>query len=171
MAAFHGHTKIAKYLIEHGCDVNIANNRAGQSPLHSAVGSSNGFEMVKLLIEMVGTDVLDINAKNEKDFTPIMYAVYGRYEIMGQRNRWTHYDPSMKEMHINILNYLLEKGADTEHSSSWCDTGTFLTLCKSYNEERENIYDDIIRKIEGDRDDKLIKLKDKEEDVESNEKE
>ena len=168
IAAYVGHANTAKCLIEHGCDVNKANQKE-LSPLHTAVELRNGFEIVKVLIDTAG-DELDINAKNHENFTPIMYAVNGQYGWNNHSNRAKHtsavYDSSKKEIHIRMLNYLLEKGADTEHRSGLGKhRETFLTLCKHHNEERGNIYDEIIRKLEEKGEDKLIGIEDKGEDI------
>jgi ankyrin repeat protein len=88
LAAFFGHTAIARLLLEQGAQVNSpSNNGQRVMPLHSSVAGGH-LELSKLLLEHGA----DVNAKQEGDFTPLQGAAQN-----GQR--------AMVEM-------LLEYGAD-----------------------------------------------------------
>ena len=67
------HFKTADLLRHNGADLDIR-DRAGNTPLHSAVDGSGYIKVVQKLIEY---DV-NINAVNSAGFTPLHWASYGR---------------------------------------------------------------------------------------------
>ena len=131
-----------KYLLEHGADANVTNVKK-QTPFHTAAALKydEGLEIVKIVME----HTMDINAKDQNDFTPIMYAV--RYRLGDNYN-----------VHIDIINYLIEKGVDTEHSTGSGDyEDSLMTLLQFYNKQKD-IYGPIIKKLKENQDDKLMEL-------------
>ena len=64
-------------------------------------------------------------------------------------------------IHINILNYLIDEGVDTEHEQP------LHTLCEIYNVEE--MYASIIARLQGNQDDKLTKSEDESQKIVSNE--
>ena len=120
--------------MQHGGDINVTNND-GATPLHRAayVDTQQGFETVKFLME----HVTDINPKNAENFTPFMYAV----KLYNHRNL---------EIHLNILNYLIDKGVDTESLDS------LQTFCGDSFALKER-YASIIARLQGNQDGKLTK--------------
>ncbi len=70
LAAFFGHTELARFLLAQGAPVTTSSrNSMRVQPLHSAVAARNA-EIVRLLIA-AGADV---NARQQDDFTPLMAA-------------------------------------------------------------------------------------------------
>ena len=151
LAANSGHIENIKYLMQHGWDINEANND-GVAPLHSAVctESEKGFEIVKFLME----HVTDINAKTSEDSTPIMYAVEKRHD-------------ERDSIHLDILNYLMDKGVDTRYTRR-NDDASLLDLCKQYN---ESLYAPIIARLQEKEDGKLTKAEDESPEIVSNKSE
>lgn len=67
LAAFFGHTEVARLLIDAGAHINSPSNNAQKvQPLHSAVAGQH-FELAQLLLEHGA----DVNAVQEGDFTPL----------------------------------------------------------------------------------------------------
>ena len=154
--------EIIKVLLEQGADINAIYKRNGWTALHYAASDSrpSALEIVKYLVEMGA----DVNAKNEQDFTPIMTAAWANTSDFDMFK-------SVWGVRVDILNYLIEKGADTDYKTR--KGSSLLTLCKAHNEE--NMFDEIIKKLEDksekDQLDTMIKLEDKEEEIISNKKE
>ncbi len=88
MACLHNNTKIARYCINQGADVNITDGD-NSTPLHYACEKGN-FELIKLLTERGA----EINSKNKYSATPLA------------RTIWDHSD------RLDIIEYLLINGAD-----------------------------------------------------------
>jgi uncharacterized protein len=74
LASFFGHVDAARFLIEHGAEVNSASrNDLRVMPLHSAAATGDPdvrYELAKLLLEHGA----DPNALQQDDFTPLMAA-------------------------------------------------------------------------------------------------
>jgi uncharacterized protein len=74
LASFFGHVGAARFLIEHGAEVNSASrNDLRVMPLHSAAATGDPdvrYELAKLLLEHGA----DPNALQQDDFTPLMAA-------------------------------------------------------------------------------------------------
>lgn len=88
LSAFFGHFETAKYLINHGADVNAkSTNSSANMPIHAAVAGRK-FPLVQLLLEHQA----DPNVKQEGGWTPLHQAVQ-------------QFDKSMVEL-------LLDHGAD-----------------------------------------------------------
>ena len=90
------HTKLIKYLIHKGADVN-ALNRFKYTPLHHACENGK-IEIVKYLIEKGA----DVNALNRHEYTPLHFAI---------RNRA-----------IEIVKYLIKKGTNVNTSNHYNET-------------------------------------------------
>ena len=129
--------EVIELLVKHGADVKVKDRFTGDTPLHIA---ASGFhdkskEIIACLVQKGG----DINAKNKRDFTPIMYAVQSNYSL----------NVADFPRHLEIVNWLIEKRVDTNHRT--VDEGeSLLTLCRKRN--HNNQYDEII-KILKDKDD------------------
>lgn len=86
LAAYHGHEKTVKMLIDCGAEIDRRNDR-GQTPLGGAAFKGH-MEIVRLLAE-AGADV---SADNGSGKTPLMFAaMFGR---------------------VDICDYLIARGAD-----------------------------------------------------------
>ncbi len=73
-AAYFNQADIARYLIAQGADVNIASNNPFRvAPIHSAV-SSNGLEVVELLLASGANP----NVRQQNDVTPLMGAAHNK---------------------------------------------------------------------------------------------
>ena len=74
LASFFGHVDAARFLVEHGAEVNSASRNDLQvMPLHSAAATGDPdvrYELAKLLLEHGA----DPNARQQDDFTPLMAA-------------------------------------------------------------------------------------------------
>lgn len=71
LAAYFGHTIVARYLLDHGADPNSASRNAQRvTPLHSAA-SSDSLLIASSLIEKGA----DVNAKQQGGYTPLHAAV------------------------------------------------------------------------------------------------
>ena len=125
---------------------------------NAAYGTLKGaFEIVKYLVEHGA----DINKKNNKNYTPIMHAVEMNRTTLRQSRRAR--DTSTVTCHLKILNYLIEKGADTNHKD-YASGMTFLSLCEDADRDKhDKIYEEIIRKLKQDQGDELPEIEDKEE--------
>ena len=75
LAAFFKRPAVAKVLIEHGADVNMASRPAGFTPLHSAVADDEG-EATKDLVRMLLDANADPNARSATDGTPVHTAAF-----------------------------------------------------------------------------------------------
>jgi ankyrin repeat protein len=75
LAAFFKRPAVAKVLIEHGADVNMASKPAGFTPLHSAVADDAG-EATKDLVRMLLDANADPNARSATDGTPVHTAAF-----------------------------------------------------------------------------------------------
>ena len=101
-AAFHGHTEVARILIEAGADVNACNARK-ETALHEA--ASNGYNnLVTLLLD----NGADIDAFDEYEFTPLVVAAM------------------QTDLRLDTCVLLLDCGADLEGGG-----GTFSPLCSA----------------------------------------
>ena len=95
MSAYHGHTDLLKFFIEHGADINIDNH---DNPLLKAC-DNNKFECVKILVEH-GADVNIVIVDKEQKETLISEPLY----------------KATIEQNVPMVNYLIEHGAKiTEH--------------------------------------------------------
>jgi ankyrin repeat protein len=74
LASFFGHVDAARFLFEHGAEVNSASrNDLRVMPLHSAAAAGDPdvrYELARLLLEHGA----DPNARQQDDFTPLMAA-------------------------------------------------------------------------------------------------
>lgn len=79
LAAFFGHIAAARWLLDHGAQVNIPSRNGMQvMPLHSAVAAQN-LEIARALIDHGA----DVNAVQNDDFTPLMAAAQnGQMEMI-----------------------------------------------------------------------------------------
>lgn len=102
-AAFFGHEKVAKELIDCGADVNASGSN-GATALMASLQSTKGEKLARLLIDSGA----DVNACDAQGLTPLMTAIYTDS--------------------IEMTLYLLEKGADirVKCSKGW----TALDLAK-----------------------------------------
>lgn len=72
LASYLGHDDIAKMLIEHGADVNLASqNTQSVTPLHSATSAKHS-EIIQMLLE----NGADINMAQHGGITPLMQAAH-----------------------------------------------------------------------------------------------
>ena len=152
IAARKGQLKNLQYLVEHGGDVNAANDK-GTTPLHAAVAGSEdtALETVKYLMEHVS----DINVKDKDNLTPIMHAV----EANNSTYRMAYLGAEKKKVHLEILNYLMEQGVDTSHRSGSDDyKASLMRLCRHYNDIGD-LYDPIIEKLDRKLDESIERLR------------
>jgi ankyrin repeat protein len=87
LALSRGHAEVAKYLLEAGADVTLA-DEAGNAALHQAAGRGHG-EIVRLLLSH---SKAELNVRGECGMTPLLLA--------------------LSQGHAEVVKYLLEAGAD-----------------------------------------------------------
>ena len=96
-AAGSGHKEVAQMLIASGADVNVKGGTFGATPIENAATSLHR-EVVDILLEAGA----DINAKEDRELTALhALALYGRQDG------------------INMMEFLLARGADIEAKSMW----------------------------------------------------
>jgi len=105
-----GHIKVVKYLLSKGANSD-AQNDDGITPLHNAI-KYRGVDMVKCLVEQGGASV---NIANNRGNTPLHHAA---------------------SRHVNIVSYLIEKGANVGVTNQ--DGKTALD-CAILSEESQSI--------------------------------
>lgn len=110
-AAKNGHTGIARILIEHGADVNLANNY-GETALMSAITSGHT-DTVKLLVERKAdiNHIPIVGLPCLSGFTGLMYAILHRY--------------------TDMIRLLIEHGADANRATYSGDSAlTYAAITK-----------------------------------------
>jgi ankyrin repeat protein len=94
LAVFFGHEGLARYLLDHGADVNTqSKNGQNVSPLHAAAARRNA-----VLVRMLLDHAADPNARQAHDYTPLHTAAF-------------HGDTEIAEL-------LIERGADPRMKST-----------------------------------------------------
>lgn len=90
LSAFNHHKEVVKILLKHGADINSVNANGTTVFMYAKtkVLENNDFEFLDYLIEC-GADI------NRKDF----------------KNNWTVLDYAKKLNNLNLINYLISKGA------------------------------------------------------------
>lgn len=120
LACFFGHGDVARYLLEHGADVNqAARNPQKVQPLHAASANGN-FELVKDLLDRGA----DVNGKQSHDFTPLHNAAQTGHLAMTQlfidhganvnatsQEGLTPLSFAVKENHTEVADLLKRHGA------------------------------------------------------------
>ncbi|CAF0726075.1 unnamed protein product [Brachionus calyciflorus] len=128
-ACSNGHEQIVDLLLKHGANPNKKSS-SGSTPLHYAI-QNNHANIVRKLLETC-KDIIVIDQPNENGHTPLMEASSnGNLECVkilvecGLANVNT-YSAEFKETaltlasykgHVDVVRYLLEKGADCEHKT------------------------------------------------------
>ena len=101
-------------LIAAGADVNIANNKSAETPLHSAVNQEQGNEsIIRMLIE-AGADV---NVKDNAKNTPLHCAV------------------NQQQGNENIVRMLIEAGADVNAKNNYDETPLYRAATQKNGNE------------------------------------
>ena len=107
-ACYNDNIEVAKFLIEHGADVN-SKDRDWYTPLYWACYKEN-IELVKLLLEQGA----DVDSKNKKGETPLYWAC--------------------KKGNTEIVKLLLEHGADVNIKDKYVDTPLYWACVKNHTE-------------------------------------
>ncbi len=143
------HYEIAKLLIAHGADVNIADNFNYEAPLHLAAYFGN-FEIIKMLLEHGA----DVNIKNDENTTALLYTFkqqhddeivklllsYGAdpniknksrigYKCCQDEKGYTPFLEAVSYANLDIIKLLIEHGADIHAENNYGVNVLFMASC------------------------------------------
>ena len=134
MQASSGSSKLVEILLDNGADLNkrvSSGSSEGATLLHSAAQAGN-YDLIKSLL----SKGFNINAKDNKGYTPLHYTIYGYY--IAQHSNTDFIDEEEREASLENIKdsaaYLISQGADVNAKGKDGATPLALSVSGGTNE-------------------------------------
>lgn len=129
-AAWKGHLEIVKYLVDKGADINVKDNEGYTALIRALI-----FEKLNVVEYFIENCAIDIDAKyNIKYFGNVKNGSYTILMIASMKG------------YLEIVKYLVDKGADINIESDKCDTALNMICSNSDNNKKANKIKEVLMK-------------------------
>lgn len=162
-AAWKGHLEIVKYLVENGADINAKDNSGRTALIWASYEGKLG--VVKYLVDKGA----DINVKDNEGYTALIWALIfeklnvveyfiescaididAKYNIKYFGNvkdgSYTILMIASMKGYLEIVKYLVDKGADINIENDKCDTALNMICSSSDNNKKANKIKEVLMK-------------------------